>query len=208
MYSPLLLSTVFNIPTCHFPRDQLLIRGYNSVGLLSYCECPELFVIQVRGCGWGQWGCCKAKYLKSYSAQFNFIVAYSDALCHQRSVIVGSSNHTPCTTKLLGGGVWLVSLRPSGRPTCRVPSVAPTVLVRCISYLHILSSNCRRCVAHKVSCKFLAIFSNLYLWLCLVVTWDLMWITSMGNHGAGGGISERRHSSCSSFPSPVLFCAS
>ena len=25
-----------------------------------------------------------------------------------------------------------------------------------------------------------------------------MWITSMGNHGAAGGISERRHSSCSS----------
>ena len=26
-----------------------------------------------------------------------------------------------------------------------------------------------------------------------------MWITSMGNHGAARGISERRHSSCSSF---------
>ena len=28
---------------------------------------------------------------------------------------------------------------------------------------------------------------------------DLMWITSMANHGAVGGISERRRSSCSSF---------
>ena len=26
-----------------------------------------------------------------------------------------------------------------------------------------------------------------------------MWITSMGNHGMAGGISERRHSSCSSW---------
>ena len=34
---------------------------------------------------------------------------------------------------------------------------------------------------------------------CLVLTWDLMWITSMGNHVAVGGISERRHSSCSSY---------
>ena len=34
---------------------------------------------------------------------------------------------------------------------------------------------------------------------CLVLTWDLMWITSMGNHGAARGISERRRSSCSSF---------
>ena len=29
-----------------------------------------------------------------------------------------------------------------------------------------------------------------------------MWITSMGNHGAAGGISECRRSSCSSF---ILF---
>ena len=32
--------------------------------------------------------------------------------------------------------------------------------------------------------------------ICLVLTWDLMWITSMGNHGAAEGISECRHSSC------------
>ena len=50
-------------------------------------------------------------------------------------------------------------------------------------------------------------FQNLNFWhfflICnfdfvLFFTWDLMWITSMGNHGAVGGISERRHSSCSS----------
>ena len=90
---------------------------------------------------------------------------------------------------------------PSVHPASHVRSVAPTVLDGSISYLYILSSNFR-CVACKVSCKiskfeFLAIFQNLQLWLCLVLTWEL-WITSMGNHGTSGGISECRHSSCSS----------
>ena len=60
-----------------------------------------------------------------------------------------------------------LSVRPSTRlsvcPASRVRSVAPTVLVGSISYLHILSSNFRRCVACNGSCKnsifqFLAIF--------------------------------------------------
>ena len=97
------------------------------------------------------------------------------------------------TTKLLGG--ILVSLRPSVRPSVRpvscVHSVAPTVLVGLISYSYIISSNFRRCVACNVSCKiskfeFLAIFSNLQRWLCLVLTRDLMWTTSMANHVAVG----------------------
>ena len=54
------------------------------------------------------------------------------------------------------------------------------------SYLCILSSNFRRCVAWKVSCKIpkFDFFFNLQLWRCLLWTWDLMWIISMGNHGA------------------------
>ena len=64
-------------------------------------------------------------------------------------------NHTLRTTKLLGG--ILVSLhlsvRPSVRPATRVRSVAPTVLVGSISYLHILSNNFRRCGVCKVPCK-------------------------------------------------------
>ena len=100
--------------------------------------------------------------------------------------------YTPHTMKLLGG--ILVSLcpsvrlsvrpsvspsvRPSVPPTSRVRSVASTVLVGSISYLYILSSNFKRCVACEVSSKnnkfeFLAIF--MLLWLCLVLTWDLMW---------------------------------
>ena len=62
--------------------------------------------------------------------------------------------YTHHATKLLGG--ILVSLRPSvrlaGHPASRVRSVAPTVLVGPFSYLYILSSNPRRCVACKVSC--------------------------------------------------------
>ena len=86
---------------------------------------------------------------------------------------------------------------PSVRPASRVRSVAPTVLVGSILYLYILSSNYRRCAACKGFCK-ICIFANFYnFWLCLVLTWDLMWIPSMGNHGAAGGISEHRRSSCS-----------
>ena len=43
--------------------------------------------------------------------------------------------------------------RKTGYPASRVRSVAPTVLVGSISYLYILSSNFRRCVVCKVSCK-------------------------------------------------------
>ena len=39
---------------------------------------------------------------------------------------------------------------------------------------------------------------------CLFMTWDLMWITSMGNPGAAGDISECGHSSCSSLGSLVI----
>ena len=45
------------------------------------------------------------------------------------------------------------SVRPSIRPASHVRFVASTVLVGSISYLHILSSNFRWCVACKVSCK-------------------------------------------------------
>ena len=58
------------------------------------------------------------------------------------------------------------SIRPSVRPASRVRSVAPTVLVRSISYLYILSSHFKGCDACKFACKiskceFLAIFKNI-----------------------------------------------
>ena len=45
------------------------------------------------------------------------------------------------------------SVCPSVRPASRVRSVAPTILIGSISYVYILSSNFRRCVAYKVSGK-------------------------------------------------------
>ena len=48
-----------------------------------------------------------------------------------------------------------LSVPPSVRPACRVCSVAPTVLNGFISYLYILSSNFRRCVACKLVSKIL-----------------------------------------------------
>ena len=94
------------------------------------------------------------------------------------------------------------SVHPSVRPTSHVRSVASAVLVGSISYLYILSSNFRRCVACKVSCQIskfevLAIFKICNFDFVFYLTWDLMWITSMGNHGAAGGISECSRSSFS-----------
>ena len=69
------------------------------------------------------------------------------------AALIMSPNYTPCTTKLLGG--ILVSLRPSVRLSVR-PSRIPCPLCsayRSGSYLYILSSNFRRCVACKMSCK-------------------------------------------------------
>ena len=102
-------------------------------------------------------------------------------------------NYTLYTTKLLGG--ILVS-----HISCRLCNAYSSGWIHFI----FISSNFRRCVTCKVYCKvskfeFLAIFLILYLWLCLVLTGDLMWITSIGNHGAtgvgwggGGGGSQNK----------------
>ena len=84
--------------------------------------------------------------------------------------LMALNHYTLCTTKLLRGEGVLVSLRLSVRPSIclasRVCSIVSTVLFGSISCLYILSSNFRRCVTCKVSCKiskveFLAIFYNL-----------------------------------------------
>ena len=80
------------------------------------------------------------------------------------------------------------SVRRSVRPASPVRSVAHTVLVGSVSYLCILSSNFRRCVACNVSCKiskfeFLAIFflicnfDSVLFWLgiwCESLVWVIM----------------------------------
>ena len=75
-----------------------------------------------------------------------------------------------------------------------VCSVSYTILDGSVSYLHILSSYFR-CVACNFFFKIqifevLANSLNLQLWLCLVLTWDPIWVNSMGNHGAAGVFSE------------------
>ena len=79
-----------------------------------------------------------------------------------------NSLYPPHNEVVAGGYIGFTpSVRPSVRPASRVHSVAPTVLVGSISYLYILSSNFRRCVACKVNLLhnskfgFLAVFLNL-----------------------------------------------
>ena len=91
-----------------------------------------------------------------------------------------AAHYTPHTTKLLGG--ILVSVRPSVRlfvrPASRVHCVAPTDLIGSISYLYILSSNFRRCVACKVSCKILKFVKKFFCKICnfdFVLFWLGIW---------------------------------
>ena len=119
---------------------------------------------------------------------------------HQKSClcctcISWKNNYTPrCTTKLLGG--ILVSLRPSRIP-CPLCSFYSSGWIHFI-FIHLIKQ------LQKV-CRVQSSLQNLKIWSFgnflkfVTLTWDLMWITSMGNHGAAGGISERRRSSCSSF---------
>ena len=97
----------------------------------------------------------------------SMVIYFKNSFCGIHADMI--YNHTPAQRSCWGGGggggggggrwvYWFPSVRPSVRPAFRVRSVAPTVLIGSISYLYILSSNCRRCVACKVSCK------NLNFW--------------------------------------------
>ena len=90
--------------------------------------------------------------------------------------------------KVVGGYIGFTpSVRPSRvRPASHVRSVAPTVLVGSISYLHILSSNFRRCVACQVSCKICNFDVLFWLGICCE---SLVWVIT-GRGGGGGGGSQ------------------
>ena len=104
----------------------------------------------------------------------------------------------PSDNEVVGGT--LVSLAPSVRPCVR-PSARPS-RIRCSlcstyssSWIHfILIHLIKQLQKVRRVQNFWQFFFNLQLLLCLVLTWDLMWITSIGNHGAAVGISERRRS--------------
>ena len=80
---------------------------------------------------------------------------------------IHNDNWTHWSQFKLLGVYWFHSVRLSVHPPAsRVHSVAPTVLVGSISYLYILSSNCRGCVTCTefgkiLKFEVLAIFSNL-----------------------------------------------
>ena len=112
--------------------------------------------------------------------------------------------YTPASTKLKGG--ILVSHCPSVRP-----SVCPS-LDRIVSALYLqqyLSDPFHICTYYQATLEvvsrvnFVAKLKHIgkffkFFWLCLLMTWDPIWLNSMGNHGAAGVSSERRRSSCSS----------
>ena len=99
---------------------------------------------------------------------------------HYRNYCPGTlSCYTPCFNGVEGGYTgFMSSVRLSVCGQNRVRSVSSIILVGSISYLHFLLSNFRRCVACKG--------------YCIILKFDC-------NHEAARGISERRHSSCSSF---------
>ena len=108
------------------------------------------------------------------------------------------------------GGI-LVSVRPSVRLSVR-PSRIPCPLCNAYSsgWIHFIYTRLIKQL-QKV-CRMYSFLQNLKIWIfgnflkfvtltlsCFHL--DLMWISSVGNHGAAGGISERR---CSSYYSSLL----
>ena len=113
--------------------------------------------------------------------------------------LISGNNYTPRFNEVERGVYWYHLVRLSVCGQNRVRSVSSTILIGSISYLHILSSNFRRCVACKVRSKFknfgeFFIFETLTGWkkyfvFCLLLTWDPIWLNGMGNHEeASGGI--------------------
>ena len=70
-------------------------------------------------------------------------------------------NYTPRFNEVERGVYWFLSICPSICRQNRVRSVSSTILVGSFSYLHILSSNCRRCVMCSVYFFF---FQNSRIW--------------------------------------------
>ena len=103
---------------------------------------------------------------------------------------------------------WLVSACPSVRPSVdRIVSALylphdnwqywPDTFHIYTPYQATLESVSRVKIYSKF--EILANSLNLYLWLCLDLTWDPIWINSMLIMGQRGVSSDRRPSSCSSF---------
>ena len=98
-----------------------------------------------------------------------------------------------------------LSVRPSDRPSVcpfvcgqiRVHFVTSTIRGESISYNTSDQAALEgvllvKVVANFKNENFWNFFSNLELWLCFVLTWDLIWINSVGDHWGGVVFSECR----------------
>ena len=96
---------------------------------------------------------------------------------------------------LYTGVYWFHIVRLSVWGRNRVRSVSSTILTGPISYLHILSSNFRRCVVRNVCFKLKTneVLANSLKFVTLsCFDWDPIWINSMGNQGAAWVCWKRR----------------
>ena len=175
---------IYNHFLCQCPQYICNVYDHFWVGVgglfLSYWPLSTMCMGPLIFCKCHHWRCLNNCIDVELSSP---VISQLDDCCHFACFFF--IHYTPCITKLLGGIV--VSLHPSICPASRVHSVAPTVLVGSISYLYTLSSNVRICVVCKVKIWIFGSFFFKFVTLTLfVLTWDLMWITSMGNHGAVG----------------------
>ena len=111
--------------------------------------------------------------------------------------------YTPRFNEVDRGVYWYHLVRLSVCGQNRVRSVSSTILIGSISYLHILSSNFRRCVACNARFKIHLTFWRIFK-ICnfdFVIFWlgirydSMVWVI-MRQRGVS---SERRRSSCSSY---------
>ena len=113
-------------------------------------------------------------------------------------------HYIPCFNEVERGVYWFHLVRPSVCGQNHVRSASSTILVGSISYLHILSSNFRRCVACNVCSKnqkivwnfgeFFEFLSLTFIFFWLGIQYDsVVWVI-MRRWGVS---SERRRSSCS-----------
>ena len=146
----------------------------------------------------------KMKYMYSYNHQNSNGVMYNKTkwmyvvLVHEVMII-------PPAQRSFGGVYWFHSDHPAVCLSVH-PSCIPCLL--CVAYssgwihfkfTYFISQLQKVCRIWRFLHNFkIWIFGNFFKFVTLTLSCYLMWITSMCNHGAAGGISERRHSSCSS----------
>ena len=177
------------------PRFNEVERGVYWYHLVRLSVCPSVDRIM------------SALYLQQYSSDpFHICTSYqatSESVSHVMPVLKFKNLKfwrifiPPASRKLIGGytGITL-SVCPSVRPSI-CPSVDRIVSALylqeyssdpfhfCTSYQATSESVSRVMPISKFkNLKFWRFFLNLWLWLCLLLTWDPIWLNGMGNHEA------------------------